>query len=86
MAGSFSQELEDLLNPLPKFADPEDDGDEATNAKVTERSARMKTKMEAASVPCGRATQPCCQTPTDGVDFNKLTEGMDDLGVSEDEG
>ncbi|XP_062279519.1 protein AATF [Scomber scombrus] len=38
MAGSFSQELEELLNPLPKFADPEDDGDEATKAKVTERS------------------------------------------------
>ncbi|KAG8003258.1 Protein AATF [Nibea albiflora] len=36
MAGSFSQELEDLLNPLPKFADPEDDEDEATKAKVIE--------------------------------------------------
>ncbi|KAM9848560.1 protein AATF [Aulostomus maculatus] len=36
MAGSFSQELEDLLNPLPKFADPEDD-DEATRARVAER-------------------------------------------------
>lgn len=33
-ARSFSQELEDLLNPLPKFADPEDDGDEATRARV----------------------------------------------------
>ncbi|XP_014872570.1 protein AATF [Poecilia latipinna] len=37
MAGSFSQELEDLLNPLPKFADPEDDIDEATKARVVER-------------------------------------------------
>ncbi|XP_008406019.1 protein AATF [Poecilia reticulata] len=37
MAGSFSQELEDLLNPLPKFADPEDDADEATKARVVER-------------------------------------------------
>ncbi|KAM6921206.1 protein AATF [Xenentodon cancila] len=36
MASSFSQELEDLLNPLPKFADPEDDGDEATRARVIE--------------------------------------------------
>ncbi|XP_041861555.1 protein AATF [Melanotaenia boesemani] len=36
MAGSFSQELEDLLNPLPKFADPEDDADEATKARVIE--------------------------------------------------
>ncbi|TKS74142.1 Protein AATF [Collichthys lucidus] len=34
MAGSFSKQLEDLLNPLPKFADPEDDEDEATKAKV----------------------------------------------------
>ncbi|XP_071343388.1 protein AATF [Trachinotus anak] len=37
MAGSFSQELEDLLNPLPKFADPEDDADEATKARVIEK-------------------------------------------------
>ncbi|XP_068445737.1 protein AATF [Clinocottus analis] len=37
MAGSFSLELEDLLNPLPKFADPEDDQDETTKAKVVER-------------------------------------------------
>ncbi|KAF7657173.1 hypothetical protein LDENG_00030920 [Lucifuga dentata] len=36
MASAFSQELEDLLNPLPKFADPEDDDDEATKAKVIE--------------------------------------------------
>uniref|UniRef100_A0A3Q0S8V9 Apoptosis antagonizing transcription factor n=1 Tax=Amphilophus citrinellus TaxID=61819 RepID=A0A3Q0S8V9_AMPCI len=38
MAGAFSQELEDLLNPLPKFADPEDDDDdEATKARVVDR-------------------------------------------------
>ncbi|XP_038572733.1 protein AATF [Micropterus salmoides] len=37
MAGSFSQELEDLLNPLPKFADPEDDDDETTKARVVEK-------------------------------------------------
>ncbi|XP_068175764.1 protein AATF [Antennarius striatus] len=35
MASSFSRELEDLLNPLPKFEDPEDgDEDEATKARV----------------------------------------------------
>uniref|UniRef100_A0A3Q2YR11 Uncharacterized protein n=1 Tax=Hippocampus comes TaxID=109280 RepID=A0A3Q2YR11_HIPCM len=28
------RELEDLLNPLPKFTDPEDDHDEATKARV----------------------------------------------------
>lgn len=33
---SFSQELEELLNPLPKFPDPEDDDDEATKARVIE--------------------------------------------------
>uniref|UniRef100_A0A8D2ZQH9 Apoptosis antagonizing transcription factor n=2 Tax=Scophthalmus maximus TaxID=52904 RepID=A0A8D2ZQH9_SCOMX len=37
MAGSFSQQLEDLLNPLPKFADPEDDGDETTKARVVDK-------------------------------------------------
>lgn len=36
MASSFSQELEELLNPLPKFADPEDDDDEATKARVVD--------------------------------------------------
>lgn len=36
MATSFSQELEELLNPLPKFPDPEDDEDETTKAKVIE--------------------------------------------------
>lgn len=36
MASSFSQELEKLLNPLPKFADPEDDDDEYTQARVVE--------------------------------------------------
>ncbi|XP_051961047.1 protein AATF [Xyrauchen texanus] len=34
MAASISQQLEDLLNPLPKFVDPEDDQDEETKAKV----------------------------------------------------
>lgn len=34
MSGSFSQQLEDLLNPQPKFLDPEDDGDEETKARV----------------------------------------------------
>ncbi|XP_051536778.1 protein AATF-like [Myxocyprinus asiaticus] len=36
MAASISQQLEDLLNPLPKFVDPEDDQDEETKAKVIE--------------------------------------------------
>ncbi|XP_041947121.1 protein AATF [Alosa sapidissima] len=37
MASSISQQLEDLLNPLPKFTDPEDDQDEATKARVIEK-------------------------------------------------
>lgn len=37
MASAFSQQLEELLNPLPKFQDPEDEDDEATKAKVIER-------------------------------------------------
>lgn len=37
MASAFSQQLEELLNPLPKFHDPEDEDDEATKAKVIER-------------------------------------------------
>ncbi|XP_003966650.3 protein AATF [Takifugu rubripes] len=36
MASAFSQQLEELLNPLPKFHDPEDEDDEATKAKVIE--------------------------------------------------
>ncbi|XP_041092601.1 protein AATF-like [Polyodon spathula] len=36
MAASLSQQLEELLNPLPKIEDPEDDQDEATKARVIE--------------------------------------------------
>ncbi|XP_068125465.1 protein AATF isoform X2 [Hyperolius riggenbachi] len=37
MAAPLSQELESLLNPQPRFWDPEDDQDEATAAKVIEK-------------------------------------------------
>ncbi|KAM9292309.1 protein AATF-like [Gastrophryne carolinensis] len=37
MAAPLSQELESLLNPQPRFWDPEDDLDEATAAKVIEK-------------------------------------------------
>ncbi|XP_067866081.1 protein AATF [Heterodontus francisci] len=37
MAASISKQLEDLLNPLPTFRDPEDEQDEATIAKVIDR-------------------------------------------------
>ncbi|XP_063059444.1 protein AATF isoform X2 [Engraulis encrasicolus] len=37
MDSSISKQLEDLLNPLPKFTDPEDDQDEATKARVVEK-------------------------------------------------
>ncbi|CAL8255374.1 unnamed protein product [Merluccius merluccius] len=39
MAGSVSQQLEELLNPLPKFADPEDDQEDETKAQVEDRFA-----------------------------------------------
>ncbi|XP_013880130.1 protein AATF [Austrofundulus limnaeus] len=45
-ARSFSQELEDLLNPLPKFADPEDDGDEATRARVIDEFGEGEEEVE----------------------------------------
>ncbi|XP_043574407.1 protein AATF [Chiloscyllium plagiosum] len=37
MAATISRQLEDLLNPLPTFKDPEDEHDEATIAKVIDR-------------------------------------------------
>lgn len=37
MAASISQQLEDLLNPLPKFVDPEDDQDEGIIHKYSNR-------------------------------------------------
>uniref|UniRef100_A0A8B9L6B5 Apoptosis antagonizing transcription factor n=1 Tax=Astyanax mexicanus TaxID=7994 RepID=A0A8B9L6B5_ASTMX len=37
MAASISQQLEELLNPLPTFADPEDDPDEETKARVIDK-------------------------------------------------
>ncbi|XP_075051817.1 protein AATF isoform X2 [Mixophyes fleayi] len=37
MAASLSLELESLLNPQPRFLDPEDDHDEVTTAKVVDK-------------------------------------------------
>lgn len=37
MAASISQQLEDLLNPLPNFVDPEDDQDEGIIHKYHNR-------------------------------------------------
>ncbi|XP_066515844.1 protein AATF [Hoplias malabaricus] len=37
MAASISQQLEELLNPLPSFADPEDDQNEETKARVVDK-------------------------------------------------
>ncbi|TSL34520.1 Protein AATF [Bagarius yarrelli] len=37
MAASISEQLADLLNPLPNFADPEDDQDDETKARVIEK-------------------------------------------------
>ncbi|XP_053341784.1 protein AATF [Clarias gariepinus] len=37
MAASISEQLADLLNPLPNFADPEDDQDDETKARVIDK-------------------------------------------------
>ncbi|KAG7483646.1 hypothetical protein MATL_G00040590 [Megalops atlanticus] len=50
MAASISQQLEDLLNPLPKFVDPEDDQDEETKAKVIERFDEGENEDEGTAV------------------------------------
>ncbi|KAM9384807.1 protein AATF [Pholidichthys leucotaenia] len=153
-AGSFSRELEELLNPLPRFGDPEDgDEEDATRARVVDRFGEEDEKEEegrgAASTLrrrnvgllsdtdrryAGKAVsrrellmeededaeddaleeeeedafdeededvekddgdvividdeeeeEESGLTLPQGVDLHKLTEGMDDLGVSEDE-
>uniref|UniRef100_A0A1A8IDU6 Apoptosis antagonizing transcription factor n=1 Tax=Nothobranchius kuhntae TaxID=321403 RepID=A0A1A8IDU6_NOTKU len=148
MAGSFSQELEELLNPLPRFADPEDDADEATKAKVVARFSDDEEPDDANGVSALRKHTSSLLLDTDqrykgkpvsrkqllmdtkgyeeedddfadvddhveggddydveseeefgdskliskdttsskDVDFYKMTEGMDDLGVSDDDG
>ncbi|KAK7889082.1 hypothetical protein WMY93_024642 [Mugilogobius chulae] len=148
MSGSFSQQLEDLLNPQPKFIDPEDDGDEETKARVIDKfdedddeEGRMESgerelmrEMEGSEEEededeeeedAGDGEDDNDEDDEDddvkdddeeepedelqetdeendlnddgddlnnsevtfpkGVDFRKLTEGMDDLGVSEEE-
>lgn len=51
MASAFSQQLEELLNPLPKFQDPEDEDDEATKAKVIERFHEDDDENENVAAP-----------------------------------
>ncbi|XP_029939039.1 protein AATF [Salarias fasciatus] len=166
MEGSVSKALEDLLNPLPVFADPEDNDDEATRARVIDRltaedgeqedEAREEGPLRASALR-RRNTSLLCDSDRryvgkpvsreqllkdlggsgeeeededsleedemeessgeeeeaddddeeeeeevdgdeddeedvkdialpQGMDFHKLTEGMDDLGMSEDEG
>uniref|UniRef100_A0A8C7ZP12 Uncharacterized protein n=1 Tax=Oryzias sinensis TaxID=183150 RepID=A0A8C7ZP12_9TELE len=47
MAGSFSQALEELLNPEPTFIDPEDhDVQESTRARVIHRPNDEEEKDE----------------------------------------
>ncbi|ROK23421.1 Protein AATF [Anabarilius grahami] len=100
MAASISQQLEDLLNPLPKFVDPEDDQDEETKAKVIEKfdeggddddddeellSGHLRRRSVAILADgdrrySGKATsRKDLQKELDG------SEGMDDLGDSEEE-
>ncbi|XP_061743861.1 protein AATF [Nerophis ophidion] len=132
MADSFSQELQLLLNPRPKFADPEDDDDEATRAKVSDLFVEDDLAQDEAAVGLsalrkknillladtdrrysGEAVSrqqllvdqegdgeeedggeeeddkelDCIADDegSDDVTLQQVTEGMDDLGASEDD-
>ncbi|XP_069767861.1 protein AATF [Narcine bancroftii] len=149
MAASIAEQLEELLNPLPILKDPEDEGDEATIAKVVDRfnegddslSFDSKLRKRASALLCdtdrryaGKATsrktlqeeaseeslsdtsdeeeemsedlestegedveevnddEPLCNKENKSnfdfekiKDFEKFTEGMDDLGESDSE-
>ncbi|XP_023678690.1 protein AATF [Paramormyrops kingsleyae] len=62
MAAPIAQQLEDLLNPLPKFADPEDDQDEETRAKVIEAFDEGENEDESSSGLRKRASAPLSDT------------------------
>lgn len=65
MASAFSQQLEELLNPLPKFQDPEDEDDEATKAKVIERFHEDDDENENVAAPSALRKNICALLETD---------------------
>lgn len=65
MASAFSQQLEELLNPLPKFHDPEDEEDEATKAKVIDRFQEEDEEDENEAAPSALRKNSCALLETD---------------------
>uniref|UniRef100_A0A3P8UCF1 Apoptosis antagonizing transcription factor n=1 Tax=Amphiprion percula TaxID=161767 RepID=A0A3P8UCF1_AMPPE len=89
MAGSFSQELEDLLNPLPKFADPEDDDDEATKARVIDRFNEEEEEEDEVGFSTLRKSNTTLLSDTDrryvGKAVSRKQLLMDEEGSEEEE-
>ncbi|XP_068599749.1 protein AATF [Brachionichthys hirsutus] len=94
MAGSFSRELEELLNPLPKFADPEDeDDDEATKARVIDEFGEEDDEEDGSATGALRKRNAFLPTETDerysGIRVSRkqlLLERSADEDEDEDDG
>ncbi|XP_016148025.1 protein AATF-like isoform X2 [Sinocyclocheilus grahami] len=95
MAASISQQLEDLLNPLPNFVDPEDDQDEETKAKVIEKfdeggddddeeplSGHLRKRS---SVILADGDRRYCGKATSRKDLQKELDGSEDDDDDDDE-
>ncbi|KTG36698.1 hypothetical protein cypCar_00023699 [Cyprinus carpio] len=97
MAASISQQLEDLLNPLPNFVDPEDDQDEETKAKVIEKfdeggdddeeplSGHLRKRSSVILADGDRRYRGKATSRKDLQKELDGSEGMDDLGESEED-
>ncbi|XP_030648594.1 protein AATF [Chanos chanos] len=94
MSASISKQLEDLLNPLPNFVDPEDDQDEETKARVIEKFDEGDDDDDE-PVPAGfrkRAVAPLADTDrryrgkaTSRKELRREMEGSDDDDDEEEE-
>ncbi|KPP59440.1 protein AATF-like [Scleropages formosus] len=73
MAASISQQLEELLNPLPTFLDPEDDQDEETKAKVVEKFNEGENEDEDGAVSGLRKRASALLSETDRRYWGKAT-------------
>ncbi|XP_043910508.1 protein AATF [Protopterus annectens] len=73
MSASLSQQLEDLLNPLPKFTDPEDDPDEVTAARVIDRFDEDGNESESLSTGKIRRHASAFLLENDKRYFGKVT-------------
>ncbi|XP_061106291.1 protein AATF isoform X3 [Conger conger] len=86
MATSISQQLEDLLNPLPKFADPEDDQDEETKAKLIEKFDEGENDDEGEAISRLRTHASAPLSETDRRYLGKATSRKQLQQDSEDSG